>query len=473
MLTKLRIQRFKAWRDTGELRLAPLTVLFGVNSAGKSSITQLLLALKQTVESPDRRRVLHPGDQNTVVELGTFNDMVFAHDTDSSIVFNLSWRLPNGLVVNDPKSTFIDEYDRVGFEAEISQVDSRVQVNRFRYVLGEGQSSALSGELSVAYEKRESTSKTGRFELRTSPYELVRNPGRVWHLPPPIRFYGFPDEALAYYQNSGFIADLALELEQLFGRLYYLGPLRQSPARGYIWSGEVPAHAGWQGERTIEAILAASDRLISAGYKKKARPFQAVVARWLLEMGLVHDFSVKPIAKHRKEFEVKVRTSPSSAEAHLPDVGFGISQVLPVIVECFYPPPNSTIVLEQPEIHLHPQVQKVLADLFIEAIQAREEGENRGVQLLVESHSEHFLHRLLRRIAENKVQPGDVAIYFCRPGGDGSTIEELRVGEDGSIANWPENFFGDEMEDIAGRMDAALGETTPNEQRESQQQDPA
>ena len=75
MLTHLRIQNFKSWRDTGAVRLAPITVLFGNNSAGKSSIIQFLLMLKQTVESPDRRRVLHPGDEHTLVDLGTFRDL--------------------------------------------------------------------------------------------------------------------------------------------------------------------------------------------------------------------------------------------------------------------------------------------------------------------------------------------------------------------------------------------------------------
>ena len=72
MLTKLRIKNFKAWKDSGELRMAPLTVLFGTNSAGKTSIPQLLLLLKQTAESPDRQRALHLGDGRTLVDVGTF-----------------------------------------------------------------------------------------------------------------------------------------------------------------------------------------------------------------------------------------------------------------------------------------------------------------------------------------------------------------------------------------------------------------
>ncbi len=72
MLTKLRIKNFKAWQDTGEVRLAPLTVMIGAKGAGKSSLGHLLLALKQTAASADRKRALHTGDDNSLIDLGTF-----------------------------------------------------------------------------------------------------------------------------------------------------------------------------------------------------------------------------------------------------------------------------------------------------------------------------------------------------------------------------------------------------------------
>jgi len=151
-----------------------------------------------------------------------------------------------------------------------------------------------------------------------------------------------------------------------------------------------------------------------------------------------------------------VRTHAASSEVKITDVGFGVSQVLPALVQAFYCPPNSTIWMEQPEIHLHPQVQAELADVFISATQARENGRERHVQLIVESHSEHFLNRLQRRVAEGTVAADDVAVYFCRRAGAEVELEPLRLNEFGEIENWPENFFGDEMADIAGRTLAAM-----------------
>ena len=122
----------------------------------------------------------------------------------------------------------------------------------------------------------------------------------------------------------------------------------------------------------MSALLAASDRRISAGFRKTARPFQRLVAEWLKRLGLLDSFVAKKIAPNRKDYEVRVRTTGASKEVDLTDVGFGISQVLPVVVEAFYVPPHSTVIIRQPELHLHPRVQAELADLFISAIQARE-----------------------------------------------------------------------------------------------------
>jgi predicted ATPase len=294
-----------------------------------------------------------------------------------------------------------------------------------------------------------------QFELAADPYKLVRNQGRPWKLPAPVRFYGFPDEVSAYYQNASFTSDLALSLEQELRRIQYLGPLRIVPRRSYPWSGEVPDHVGWSGERAVEALLAAAERQISAGYKKRTHPFQAVVAKWLEQMGLLESFRVRQIAKDRKEYEVLVRTRSAGTDVTLPDVGFGVSQVLPVVVQCFYAQPHTTVLLEQPEIHLHPSVQMTLADLFIEAVQSREKGKDRSVQLIVESHSEHFLRRLQRRVAEGAIDPEQVALYFCDRGSDGASLKSLKVNLLGDIENWPDDFFGDEMGEVTARMNAA------------------
>ncbi len=94
--------------------------------------------------------------------------------------------------------------------------------------------------------------------------------------------------------------------------------------------------------------------------------------------------------------------------------------------------------------------------MFIETIQARENGADRNIQLIIESHSEHFLRRLMRRVAEETIDPSDVALYFCEPRANGSRIYELDVDLFGNIRNWPTDFFGNPMEDIATQAETAL-----------------
>ena len=161
-------------------------------------------------------------------------------------------------------------------------------------------------------------------------------------------------------------------------------------------------------------------------------------------MGLIDDFKVSAISKTRQEYDVELRTKGSKNSVDLPDVGFGVSQVLPVIVQCFYVPHNSIIIMEQPEIHLHPSAQAALADVMIDAINSREDGLDRKIQLIIETHSEHFLRRLQRRIAESGISQEKVSAYCADVSKTPARLESLQIDIFGNIQNWPENFFGDE-----------------------------
>ncbi len=177
-------------------------------------------------------------------------------------------------------------------------------------------------------------------------------------------------------------------------------------------------------------------------------------------MGLIEDFMVKPISEVRQDYEVKLRSKGSNDWVDLPDVGFGVSQVLPVLVQCFYAPQHSIIIMEQPEIHLHPSAQAALADVMIDVINSREKGADRNIQLIIETHSEHFLRRLQRRIAENEISPSSVSAYFADITTSPAELRPVEIDMFGNILNWPKDFFGDEMADIIGQAEAAMRKRT-------------
>jgi predicted ATPase len=451
MLTSLRIQNFKAWKDTRHVRLAPLTVIFGTNSAGKSSIGHLLLALKQTAESLDRKRALHLGDGKSLIDLGTFKDCLYRHNLSSRLEFELAWDLSIPIRVTD-LSSLVPRYtgNRLALKAAVSAgKDEQPSIDSFSYDLRNESVSVL--------QVQHSQNGSGKWNLESKEFDFHKTVGKPWGPTEPDKFYRVSETSLSRFQNAGFLTDFALAAEQMFDRISYLGPLREYPQRIYQWSGVRPEGVGPKGELSISAILAAQqgERKLNRRKGRVLKPFAQFIAEWLKEMGVVYDFSVKPVVEGRKEFEVLIKTQEWAPEVKITDVGFGVSQVLPALVQAFYCPPNSTVWMEQPEIHLHPQVQSELADVFVSAVQSWEDGIQRNVQLIVESHSEHFLTRLQRRIAEGIIAPKDVAVYFCRNTKDGALLDELGLDLFGEIDNWPEDFFGDQMGDISKRTIAA------------------
>ena len=451
MLTRLGISNFKSWERIEDMRLAPLTGLFGTNSSGKSAILQLLLLLKQTKDSTDRTQVLHFGDANSLTNFGTFKDLIHQHERSKKLSWAVKWSRDEPLVISDPQQRRHTEL----FRGQDFALTSSIGLGRKRQLLAER----------IAYTFGEHTFVLGRksdddpaYRLTVSPedFKFVRYQGRAWDLPGPVKSYAFPDQVLTYYQNSGFLAGLVLAFEQQMDALFYLGPLRESPKAEYLWSGARPVDVGKKGERAIDALLAARDsgEVISRGQGRRRVGLDEYVALWLKRLNLISSFRVEKFTEESNLYRVKVKINKDSSESLITEVGFVVSQVLPVLVLLYYVPEGSTVLLEQPEIHLHPSVQSGLADVLIDAIRVR------GIQVIVESHSEHLLRRLQRRIAEEDFDGEDAALYFCELNGVASSLTPLRLDLFGNIVNWPQSFFGDDFAEIAAIQEAVIKRKT-------------
>lgn len=444
MLTSLNITNFKSWPEA-KMDLAPITGLFGINSSGKTSILQFLLMLKQTREATDRAiTFLLDGPY---VGLGAPRDVIHGHVDPSTIAFSLVLQLPQELAIQDPagkKSDLIERSNTLTLSFEAGLQRGRLTGRSLTYKLGD-----------TAFTLEPKSGSSARFSLVSEtrvPFHFSRTQGRPWDLPGPIKCYAFPDQARTYFQNAAFLADLELAFEQAMDRIFYLGPLRDYPQRDYRWSRSRPTDLGSKGERAIEAILAATEagERRNLSHRSRHKPFQAMLAHWLREMGLVHDFRIAEIAEGSNRWQAWVTTRTGGTEVLLTDVGFGISQVLPVVTLLQYVPEGSTVILEQPEIHLHPLAQAHLADVIIQAAL------HRKVQVILESHSEHLLLRLQRRLAEEKVKREDVRLYFCDAPDGVSKIQPLELDLYGNILNWPREFMGDAFGETAEAEKARL-----------------
>ena len=414
MITELRAQNFKSWQDTGTLQFAPLTGLFGANSSGKTSILQVLLMLKQTVEQPANwNEPLYFGDDESLLNLGNFDAVIHGHKRDLSIGISVSWKssavadinkyikfhnlqVPSHVEMLPPSQRYQDRAEEISFSTNIA----RSTVTNFYY-------------------------KTDLYRLNVEQPDL-------------FRCYGLRTGQTQTVEISSRFEEA---FENLFSQILYLGPLREYPRRRYPWEGDHPKGIGQYGEKTISAMLSGRIRRL---------PTDEQIPKWLQRLELIDSYDVQPVSDTGGDYELLIKQHKGGPEVPLTDVGFGVSQVLPVLILCYYAPEGSILILEQPEAHLHPKVQSELADVLIDVVK------NRNVQIILESHSAHLLHRLQRRIAEEQMSADDTAFYFCQINDGTSEIERLKVDEYGNIRNWPQNFFGDDMGDLVAKTKAEM-----------------
>ena len=216
--------------------------------------------------------------------------------------------------------------------------------------------------------------------------------------------------------------------------LSYVGPLRANPQRYYFLD-----------DSNTSSSLDHRRGASLAEVLKKNKPIREKINKWMSRFELNVD------VKEFKDIIHNIKVTQNGLMLDIPDVGFGISQVLPILVEGLMAPSKATIIMEQPEIHLHPKMQAELADLFIDILNLQTKNKNRiSKHLIIETHSEYIIKRIRRRMAEGLISPKHVAIYFVKPRNrenpDSAKLEMAHISKDGSV-EWPEEFYLTGMED--------------------------
>lgn len=229
--------------------------------------------------------------------------------------------------------------------------------------------------------------------------------------------------------------------------LKYLGPLRDTPKPLYPLNPNAdPRDVGLRGEHTASILELYKNEEIeyipSANFKSSAidqemvtETLEVAVIDWLRYLGVAD--SVESKDRGKLGHELKVALNNSGCAHDLTHVGVGVSQVLPILVMCLLAEYDSTLIFEQPELHLHPKVQTLLGDFFLSMALCNK-------QCIVETHSEYLIDRLRFRIAA--ASPEDelnskTKIYFVEKESQDSSFREVVINEYGAIADWPEGFF--------------------------------
>ena len=439
MFKQLRIRNFKSLADTGDLAMKPLTILVGPNSSGKSALFKALLALKQTAESRDLQSPLVVnGDY---VKLGSYRDFIYGHDLRRG--FSVETLLSGGSLFDHIVQGMLERSHKAS-EIQSFSEDIRFEVE-FQYNKGTQQVqvktvSATDGSLNLL---RATRNRKGVYKAKTplssgnfvlSKFYLLR----LEELPDPESLNKTRSDVFRRSLNHSLLfSTFGQFIQELFSRTHYLGPLRAAPERYYIAGGETPQDVGLAGERAVD-VLRMHRRLVRPSVESESRKLVTKVEEWVQRFGF--SLEIKFSQASPTVYEVLFVDPYTNISVNIADVGFGASQVLPVIVEGFYSTPGCTFLIEQPEIHLHPKAQATLGDLLVDLSKHER-------QVIVETHSEHLINRVQLRIADETIDRSDVAIYYFESTEQGTRIREVSLTEYGQYVSetLPEDFFNEDF----------------------------
>ena len=485
--------------------MSKITLIYGPNSGGKSSIIQAILMLKQSaLEAGDAATIWGLVTRGEYVDLGSYLALLHNHDQERQLCINLSYGYGISRLSADMAFVGVTDVNEKGEEyLEDSAILSEVtyQIARESDVLVEaklknGGGSWWNAHVSVAdvssvhkildfgMERHflpelkllelEELIEQQQDQLPERERGLIRERARLrsleqdWERKRFEKLEGMSEQELAKLPPlDGDLTRARSEMQALVRRadpellralevnlnlaqmmdlkripvsfkerltsVRYLGPLRSYPERLYKVPGVNSYFSGLRGEFTHQRLYYQPGliHLVNDWFDRFQIPYE-------LDVRKVGDMAVSG-----EHIALVLVDRISKTPVALPDVGFGINQILPVIVEgvdFFTGQEGRILCVEQPEIHLHPRLQANLADLMIANIKGR--GEK---QWIVETHSELLILRVQRRIRERKLDPSDVSVLYVDPiatGIEGSTITQLRLNENGDfIDNWPDGFF--------------------------------
>lgn len=442
MLSSVSIKNFKAFKRSGDIPLRPLTVLIGRNNSGKSTVLETLLSLKQTLE--DRSTGPAMVTSGEWIDLGSYED-VHSHLSETDEPISITLRLDESESSRLPTNAFSHLLE--------GDNDERVELDvSFKYSGRENRIVLSSSSVSVGGVEVAGVARAGSgyraYNLPTE-YSDHTHASRLNFIPNIILRGERPeDEELANEIMSvnyrwQFLSQKWFGL--LTARLNRVSPVRQQVPR-YGIRGAAPGQwVGGGGAALLRELR--SQRKVS-----DTRTLLEFIRHWMCEeFNLLDDLQLEPVGDTDRIVQL-VGGTGGSPLVNVASMGAGISQLLPIVAAVGETGPRDCLLVEQPEIHLHPAAQSNIADLFIDSVI-----DGNG-QYIIETHSEHFVLRLRRRIAEMKLDPSNVALLFVERENGVAHVRRIEIKDNGEVVRWPEGFFAEDYHEaralsLAARRD--------------------
>lgn len=448
MITSLSIENFKSFSKSQKLNLSPITLIYGPNSSGKSTIIQSLMMLKQTVLAKSANgSVITNGD---TINLGSFDSLVHGQKADSNVHIELEYK--NNWIAEEFRHKY--SYDMLFSNKEkrainftFGKLSANPIIKDYKFISNRENNDSVA----LHFSRNERIVDKTFFTLKNSDDNLRSALARRFKIKKEEGYRYFElDNALSsstYINNSQsnlpvaefttafsefqeYLSKANDDVEELFQSFRYLGPLRSSPKRYY--SIEVSQYQKGQGKSNLGLELFKANPIVKSKINKYLHQFNIPYELDFKNIGDLNTGDVVTILL--KDLRNDAIITPS-------DVGFGIGQVLPIILDSITSQ-NKTICVEQPEIHLHPKLQAHLADLFIDSCKS-------GNQWIVETHSEALMLRIQRRIREGKLSKNDVSVLYVDSGENGAVVTPIHLDDEGDFTvHWPDGFFEERLDEM-------------------------
>ncbi|WP_438392336.1 AAA family ATPase [Caballeronia sp. DA-9] len=438
MLEKLGLKNFKAFENES-LDIRPITIFLGPNNSGKSSVLSAAKILSQTVTSYDVNVPLLLN--GALGDFGTYKDVVFTNNRTRHIEISFTIRPKDEFFARAPKQWVVDDLLHIKLKYKFRPTIREIIINEFEVY--KGPHHALSCKYQSVSE-RYLVEKIGGINVPPSIKSDLSADLRLFHFLPRSVYLPKhridPESALANFltedhteilRSVGRLCDPAF---RFFNSLEYIGAMRQPPSRTYLFSGERNIKVGASGQHAASII--AMDSLRKG---KKGKNIKSKIVDWLKKSGMASDIKLENLSD--RHYELHIQNNHSKEFQNFADVGYGISQVIPVLVAGYNLTRGQTLMVEEPEIHLHPSAQAELGDFFLDLY-------NDGVKSIVESHSEYLVVRLQQHVAAGLISKNDVAFYYVHAGQGGKRVTRLTLDRKGVFEQpWPQGFFPQRLEE--------------------------